>query len=179
MGEAEMIKTLRAFLAAVMLAFAGTAAWAAFDVNTATQAQFEQVKGIGPVKAKAIIDERTKNGPFKSVEDLQKRTTGIGPATLDELKAAGATVGGVAIAAPAKAAPAKAAAPSAPAAAAPVKAAAPVAAAGKDAKPTAEAKKDAGKPAAETKKDAADKAGKKPAETAKDKPEAKKDEKKS
>lgn len=173
-----MIKTLRAFLAALLLAFAGTA-WAAFDVNTATQAQFEQVKGIGPVKAKAIIDERTKNGPFKSVEDLQKRTTGVGPATLDELKAAGATVGGLAIAAPAKAAPAKATAPAAPAAAAPAKAAAPVAAAGKDAKPAAEVKKDAGKPAAEAKKDTADKAGKKPAESAKDKPEAKKDEKKS
>ncbi|MHB9119528.1 MAG: ComEA family DNA-binding protein [Burkholderiales bacterium] len=73
-------------------------AWAAVDVNTATQAQLETVKGIGPAKAKAIVDYRSKNGPFKSVDDLEK-VKGIGPGILKKIRAE-VSVGG---AAPAKA----------------------------------------------------------------------------
>lgn len=47
-------------------------AFASVDLNTATQAQLEAVKGLGPVKSKAIVDYRTKNGAFKTVEDVQK-----------------------------------------------------------------------------------------------------------
>ncbi|MEN6586503.1 MAG: ComEA family DNA-binding protein [Sulfuricella sp.] len=64
------------------LAFAG----APVDLNAANQAQLESVKGIGPVKAKAIIEYRTKNGPFKSVDDLQK-VTGFGKASVGKLRA--------------------------------------------------------------------------------------------
>ncbi|KAF0101577.1 MAG: competence protein ComEA [bacterium] len=45
-------------------------AWAAVDINTATQSELEAVKGIGPAKAKAIVEHRQKSGPFKSVDDL-------------------------------------------------------------------------------------------------------------
>jgi competence ComEA-like helix-hairpin-helix protein len=38
------------------------------DINSATQAELEAVKGIGPVTAKKIIDNR----PFKSLSDLKK-----------------------------------------------------------------------------------------------------------
>ncbi|TXT21263.1 MAG: competence protein ComEA [bacterium] len=31
-------------------------AWAAVDINTATQSELEAVKGIGPAKAKAIVE---------------------------------------------------------------------------------------------------------------------------
>ena len=44
----------------------------AVDLNKATQAELEALKGIGEVKAKAIVDYRTKNGPFKSADDLDK-----------------------------------------------------------------------------------------------------------
>ncbi len=60
-------------------------AWAAVDLNTATQAQLETVKGIGPVKAKAIVDYRNKNGNFKSVDDLDK-VPGFGKKTVDTVK---------------------------------------------------------------------------------------------
>lgn len=61
-------------------------ALAAVDVNTATQAQLESVKGIGPAKAQAIIDYRSKNGSFKSVDDLEK-VKGIGPGILKKIRA--------------------------------------------------------------------------------------------
>jgi len=62
------------------------------DINTANQAQLEAVKGIGPVKAKAVIEYRTKNGPYKSVDDLQK-VTGFGKASVGKLRSE-ITVGG-------------------------------------------------------------------------------------
>lgn len=49
----------------------------AVDLNKATQAELEALKGIGEVKAKAIVDYRTKNGPFKSADDLDK-VKGVG-----------------------------------------------------------------------------------------------------
>lgn len=66
------------------LAFS-VSAWAAVDLNKATQAELETVKGIGPVKAKAIIDYRTKNGNFKSADELDK-VPGFGKKTVEAVK---------------------------------------------------------------------------------------------
>ena len=74
-------------LAALLLVL-GMAAFNAIadvNVNTATQAQLETLHGIGPGKAKAIIDYRTKNGPFKSIADIDK-VPGIGPGTMKHIK---------------------------------------------------------------------------------------------
>ena len=60
-------------------------AWAAVDINTATQSELEAVKGIGPAKAKAIVEHRQKSGPFKSVDDLDK-VKGFGKASVDKLR---------------------------------------------------------------------------------------------
>ncbi|MGA7815967.1 ComEA family DNA-binding protein, partial [Caballeronia sp.] len=78
------------------LAFALTmgVAFAAVDVNTADQTALESVKGLGPVKSKAIIDERTKNGPFKDADDLATRVKGLGTKSVTNLEEAGLTVGG-------------------------------------------------------------------------------------
>jgi len=40
------------------------------DLNSATVEQLQQVPGIGPSTAKAIVNFRQKSGPFQKVEDL-------------------------------------------------------------------------------------------------------------
>jgi competence protein ComEA len=77
------MKKLLTLLLAIV-AFIGMA-FAAVNVNTASQSELESLAGVGPVKAKAIIDYRQKNGPFKSLEDLDK-VPGIGKGTLDKMK---------------------------------------------------------------------------------------------
>ncbi|MBB5192667.1 competence protein ComEA [Silvimonas terrae] len=60
-------------------------ALAAVNINTATLEQLETIKGIGPSKAKAIIDYRTQNGPFKTPEDIMK-VAGIKEGTYNKIK---------------------------------------------------------------------------------------------
>jgi len=40
------------------------------DLNTATEKQLEQLPGVGPTTAKAIVEFRTKSGRFRRIEDL-------------------------------------------------------------------------------------------------------------
>lgn len=47
------------------------------NINTATSEQLQQLKGIGPSKAKAIIEDREQKGLFKNIADI-KRVKGIG-----------------------------------------------------------------------------------------------------
>ena len=54
------------------------------NINTATAIELEQLAGVGPSTAKAIIAFREKNGLFKTVEDLLN-VRGIGPAKLSEI----------------------------------------------------------------------------------------------
>src|SRR5690349_48728 len=77
-----MKKMLWALL--VLLSFS-ISAFAGVNINTATQAELESLNGIGPVKAKAIIDYRKKNGDFKSVDDLEK-VDGVGAVTLQNVR---------------------------------------------------------------------------------------------
>ncbi|MFM0170438.1 ComEA family DNA-binding protein [Paraburkholderia sediminicola] len=77
---------------AAMLAAFGHA-YAAVDVNTANEDALRGIKGIGPAKAKAILDERTAHGPFKDPADLGKRVKGMGGHTVERLQAEGLAVG--------------------------------------------------------------------------------------
>lgn len=57
------------------------------NVNTADAATIaEALTGVGEKKAAAIVADRTKNGAFKTVDDL-KRVSGIGEKTIAANKA--------------------------------------------------------------------------------------------
>lgn len=59
----------------------------AVNINTATAAELQdKLVGIGQKKAQAIVDYRTKNGNFKSIEQLAE-VSGIGQATLEKNRA--------------------------------------------------------------------------------------------
>lgn len=109
------------------------ASFAAVDVNKATAAELDSVKGIGPAISAKIVDER-KKGNFKDWNDFIDRVKGIGEGNAPKFSEAGLTVGGASF----KGAPAKAdAKPAAKDAKADAKAA--VAPAKADAKPEAKA----------------------------------------
>jgi competence protein ComEA len=83
---------LKKFLAILVMCFAAVA-MAAVDVNKATEAQLDSVKGIGPVTSKLIMSER-KKGEFKSWQDFIDRVKGIGDDRAAKLSAEGLTVNG-------------------------------------------------------------------------------------
>lgn len=166
-----MLKKILALLAMLYVA----AAFAAVDVNKASAADLDGVKGIGPAISSKILDER-KKGNFKDWNDFIERVKGVGEGNAAKFSAEGLTVNGAgfkgATAAPAakkdekpaakteeKKADAKPAA-AAPAAPTPAAATAPaVKEEKKDPKAEAKAKKEADKKAkAEEKQKKADEA---------------------
>jgi competence protein ComEA len=77
---------MQRILSVILMFFAGIGfALAAVNINTATVDELDSVKGIGPGKAKAIVDYRSKNGPFKSVDDL-KEVKGFGEKSVAKLR---------------------------------------------------------------------------------------------
>jgi competence ComEA-like helix-hairpin-helix protein len=55
------------------------------DINTATAEQLQQLPGIGPATAKAVIRFREKSGPFRRPEDLLA-IHGISKSRFDKLR---------------------------------------------------------------------------------------------
>ena len=55
------------------------------DVNRATADQLDELPGVGPATAEAIIAHREEHGPFASVDDLLD-VRGIGEAKLEQLR---------------------------------------------------------------------------------------------
>lgn len=100
-GENQMKKAIH-YLFGGVAALASSLLLAAVNLNTATVEELKTLPGIGPAKAAAIVEYRSQNGNFKSVDEV-KKVKGIGEGVFNKLKDE-ATV-----AAPAK--PAKSAAP--------------------------------------------------------------------
>ena len=98
---------MKKLLLAISMCFAiyGVAI-AAVNINTATKEELTTLQGIGEKRAQDVIDFRTKNGPFKSVDDLEK-VPGIGPGTMKQIRSQISVTGKTTIDKPA-AAPAKA-----------------------------------------------------------------------
>jgi competence ComEA-like helix-hairpin-helix protein len=59
------------------------------DVNTASAAELEQIKGIGPRTAQRIVEAREAGGRFRGADDLRQRVAGIGPAKIKTMGAGG------------------------------------------------------------------------------------------
>lgn len=93
---------LKKILAVLAMLYA-CAAFAAVDVNRATAAELDGIKGIGPVTSKRILDERRKGGEFKSWDDFIQRVSGVGEGNAAKFSAEGLTVGGAAFKKTAKA----------------------------------------------------------------------------
>lgn len=80
-------------LAIGLLSFFAAASFAAVDVNTATVADLDSVKGIGPGTSAKMLDAR-KASPFKDWNDLMQRVPGIAEKRATKLSSEGLTVNG-------------------------------------------------------------------------------------
>jgi len=101
------LKVLQPVINFIMAAFVGLFlfsghAYAKVEINSADQAALESVRGLGPSKAKAILLERKKNGPFKDATDLHTRVKGIGEKTVERLMQNGLTINNKTVASPSK-----------------------------------------------------------------------------
>jgi len=74
-------------------ALLSASAWA-LDVNSATEAQLDSVKGLGPSSTGRILQAR-EAGPFKDWADFMARVKGIKASAATKLSAEGLTVNGV------------------------------------------------------------------------------------
>ena len=57
---------------------------AALDLNTATEAELDDLPGLGPALAGRIIAWREEHGPFDTPEDVTQ-VEGIGPAIYEQI----------------------------------------------------------------------------------------------
>jgi competence protein ComEA len=78
---------------AVLAMLYAVAAFAAVDVNTASAAELDGIKGIGPATSTRIVDER-KKGQFKDWQDFIDRVKGVGEGNAAKFSAEGLTVNG-------------------------------------------------------------------------------------
>ena len=84
-----MLKKIFALLAMLYAAVA----LAAVDVNKASAADLDGIKGIGPAISTKILDER-KKGNFKDWNDFIERVKGVGEGNAAKFSAEGLTVNG-------------------------------------------------------------------------------------
>jgi len=55
------------------------------NINTADATALEALPGIGEVLSQAIVDYRTQNGPFATIDDLEN-VSGIGPSIMEDVR---------------------------------------------------------------------------------------------
>lgn len=55
------------------------------NINTADEKELQQIRGVGPVIAGRIVEYRTQNGMFQSIEEI-KKVRGIGEKTFEKMR---------------------------------------------------------------------------------------------
>lgn len=55
------------------------------NINSASETELQEITGIGPSKASAIVQYREEQGPFSAIEDLMN-ISGIGEKTFEKMK---------------------------------------------------------------------------------------------
>ena len=88
MNPGRALRALHAI--ALGIGFAGAAS--ALDANTATQAELETLRGVGPALSARIVEAR-RTRPFADLDDLKGRVRGIGDSNLRRMREAGLAVG--------------------------------------------------------------------------------------
>lgn len=84
-----MFKKIATFIIGMYVAIS----FAAVDVNKASAADLDSIKGIGPTTSGSILAER-KKGDFKDWDDLINRVKGIGEVKAGKFSESGLTVNG-------------------------------------------------------------------------------------
>jgi competence protein ComEA len=81
----------RAMLSLSLLLCFSAAVWASADANTASEAELDGVRGLGPSTTARILAARD-SGMFRDWKDFMQRVKGIKPATARKLSEGGLTV---------------------------------------------------------------------------------------
>ncbi|MFM7849618.1 MAG: ComEA family DNA-binding protein [Rubrivivax sp.] len=82
----------------LLLSLCAVPALAELDINGASQAELERLRGVGPQLSGRILAARAQR-PFSDWEDLRGRVAGLGTAQATRLSVQGLTVAGAAYAA--------------------------------------------------------------------------------
>jgi len=83
--KAEAVATIAPVTSALPITAEDNEDAGKLDINRATAAELDDLKGIGPAKAQAIIQDREKNGKYASANDLL-RVKGIGEKLLQGIE---------------------------------------------------------------------------------------------
>lgn len=75
----------RLTLIVFIVVFCGIIAFAKININTATREELMTLKGVGEVKAEAIIRYREEYGGFRTIEELIN-VKGIGERTIENIR---------------------------------------------------------------------------------------------
>jgi competence protein ComEA len=88
------MRNFRSTCIVLMATFLASVSWAATEVNTASEADLDSLKGVGPATTVRILSAR-EHAAFSSWADLMARVKGIRAATANKLSAQGLTVNGL------------------------------------------------------------------------------------
>ena len=91
-GQHVHIPTKEIFLQEIPTAAAAPAKSGSFaqagnliNINTASESELQQIRGIGPVIAGRIVEYRQQNGAFQSIDEI-KKVRGIGNKTFEKMR---------------------------------------------------------------------------------------------